>query len=124
MLTAAREGLPAERVVLRAQRLQDELPTGTFDLVASALCIHHLDAGEKADLFRRVRRVLAPGGRFAIADVVVPADSEEPGTPLTSGYDKPSPVADQLEWLAQAGFDARVAWEHGDLAVIAARIPS
>jgi tRNA threonylcarbamoyl adenosine modification protein (Sua5/YciO/YrdC/YwlC family) len=121
MLAAAREALPAERVSLRAQRLQDELPAGPFDLVASALCIHHLDAGEKADLFERVHRVLAPGGRFAIADVVVPADADDAETALTSGYDKPSPVADQLEWLVQAGFDARVTWEHGDLAVIAAQ---
>jgi L-threonylcarbamoyladenylate synthase len=121
MLAAARRALPPERVSLRVQRLQDELPTGPFDLVASALCIHHLDAGEKADLFERVRRVLVPGGRFAIADVVVPADAEAE-TALTAGYDKPSPVADQLEWLAQAGFDARVTWEHGDLAVIEAQI--
>ncbi|HEY6399196.1 MAG TPA: class I SAM-dependent methyltransferase, partial [Solirubrobacteraceae bacterium] len=92
-----------------------------FDLVASALCIHHLDAGEKADLFERVHRVLAPGGRFAIADVVVPADADDAVTARTAGYDKPSPVADQLEWLVQAGFDARVTWEHGDLAVIAAQ---
>jgi L-threonylcarbamoyladenylate synthase len=122
MLAAAREALPAERVSLRAQRLQDELPTGPFDLVASALCIHHLDADEKADLFERVRRVLAPGGRFAIADVVVPAGADQAETALTDGYDKPSPIADQLEWLVRAGFDAQVTWEHGDLAVIAAQI--
>jgi L-threonylcarbamoyladenylate synthase len=122
MLAAASGALPAERVSLRAQRLQDELPAGPFDLVVSALCIHHLDAGEKADLFRRVRGVLSPDGRFAIADVVAPADVDEAQTPLTAGYDKPSPVADQLDWLSLAGFDARVTWEHGDLAVIEARI--
>jgi L-threonylcarbamoyladenylate synthase len=122
MLAAARDALPAERVSLRAQRLQDELPQGPFDLVASALCIHHLDADEKADLFERVRRVMAAGGRFAIADLVVPADAEESQTAQTDGYDKPSPLADQLEWLARAGFDARVTWEHGDLAVIAAQV--
>jgi L-threonylcarbamoyladenylate synthase len=122
MLAAAREALPAERVSLRAQRLQDELPPGPFDLVASALCIHHLDPGEKADLFGRVRGVLVPGGRFAIADVVVPAHVAQADTPLTAGYDKPSRVADQLEWLSRAGFDARVTWEHGDLAAIEARI--
>jgi L-threonylcarbamoyladenylate synthase len=122
MLATARETLPAERVSLCPQRLQDELPPGPFDLVASALCIHHLDAGEKVDLFERVRRVLVSGGRFAIADVVVPADAGEADTALTAGYDKPSPVPDQLRWLAEAGFDARVTWEHGDLAVISARV--
>ncbi|MDQ6816239.1 MAG: L-histidine N(alpha)-methyltransferase [Actinomycetota bacterium] len=122
MLAAARDALPAERIVLRVQRLQDELPGGPFDLVASALCIHHLDAGEKADLFERVQRAMAPGGRFAIADVVVPAEADPAQTALTDGYDKPSPLADQLEWLKQAGFDARVTWEHADLAVIAAQV--
>jgi tRNA threonylcarbamoyl adenosine modification protein (Sua5/YciO/YrdC/YwlC family) len=122
MLAAAREALPGERVSLRVQPLQDELPDGPFDLVASALCIHHLDAREKADLFERVRAVLTPGGRFAFADVVVPAELEKANTAVTDGYDKPSPLADQLRWLTQAGFDARVTWEHGDLAVIAARV--
>ncbi|HEY6397414.1 MAG TPA: L-histidine N(alpha)-methyltransferase [Solirubrobacteraceae bacterium] len=122
MLAVASDALPEERISLRAQRLQDELPPGPFDLVASALCIHHLDAGEKADLFRRVRAALTPDGRFAIADVVVAAGATDAQTSLTPGYDKPSPVSDQLEWLAQAGFAAWVTWEHDDLAVIAAQI--
>ncbi len=54
MLAAAGEVLPRERVDLRAAPLQDTLPAGPFDLVASALCIHHLDAEEKRDLFHRV----------------------------------------------------------------------
>jgi len=33
--------------------------------------VHHLDAGEKADLFRRVAAALEPGGRFVLGDVVV-----------------------------------------------------
>jgi len=120
MLAAAREALPAERVRLLAARLQDPLPAGPFDLVASALAVHHLDGGEKADLFRRVRSVLAPGGRFALADLVVPADPADAVIEGTPGYDKPSTVAEQLSWLADAGFDAGVSWTRQDLAVIAA----
>ena len=121
MLAAARDALPSERVALRVARLQDELPDGPFDLVASALAIHHLDGGEKADLFRRIRAVLAPGGRFVLADVVVPEDPADASIELTPGYDKPSPVADQLRWLTEAGFGATVVWAAADLAVILAK---
>ena len=123
MLAAAGEALPRERVDLRVGALQDELPAGPFDLVASALCIHHLDAEEKRDLFHRVREVLVPGGRFVIADVVEPVDPGDARTPLTPGYDKPSPLRSQLEWLADAGFEARATWAAGDLAVILATLP-
>jgi L-threonylcarbamoyladenylate synthase len=122
MLGAAGEVLPRERVDLRAAALQDALPAGPFDLVASALCIHHLDAEEKRDLFHRVREVLVPDGRFVIADVVEPADPGDARTPLTPGYDKPSPLRSQLEWLAAAGFEARPIWADGDLAVVLATV--
>jgi tRNA (cmo5U34)-methyltransferase len=122
MLGAARAALPAgRRVELRAGRIQEPLPAGPFDLVASALCVHHLDGGEKADLFSRVREVLAPGGRFVLADLVLPVDPAAPRTPFTPGFDKPSTLEDQLRWLAEAGFDASVVWQDGDLAVIVAR---
>jgi tRNA threonylcarbamoyl adenosine modification protein (Sua5/YciO/YrdC/YwlC family) len=124
MLGAARERLPAERVELRVGRAQDELPPGPFDLVASALCVHHLDAQEKAQLFRRLRSALAPGGRVVIADVVVPADRRQARVPLTPGYDKPSSVADQLHWMAVAGLEPQLVWEEGDLAVFVGAAPS
>lgn len=122
MLDVARERLGGERVELRSGRLQDPLPDGPFDLVASALCVHHLDAGEKADLFRRVRAVLGDGGRFVLGDVVVPEDPSQVVAELTPGYDKPSPVADQVSWLNEAGFSVRVVWERDDLAVIVAEV--
>jgi tRNA threonylcarbamoyl adenosine modification protein (Sua5/YciO/YrdC/YwlC family) len=121
MLAQASRLLPSGRVDLRVGRLEDRLPEGPFDLVASALCVHHLDAAGKQDLFSRVRAVLAPGGRFVLADVVVLLDPAQARTPLTPGFDIPSTVSDQLAWLEQAGFDARVVWEAGDLAVILAR---
>lgn len=120
MLEAARRRLPGDQVELRVARIEEELPDGSFDLVASALCVHHLDAEQKADLFRRVRTVLAPGGRFVLADLIVPDDPADAVTPFTPGFDKPSPVADQLRWLAEAGFDARVSWAERDLAVLVA----
>lgn len=117
MLAVARARLPADRVQLRVGRIQDELPEGPFDLVASALAIHHLDGREKARLFGRVRRVLGLGGRFVVADVVTPTGPASARVPLTAGLDRPSSVADQLHWLAVAGFEPELVWEREDLAV-------
>jgi tRNA (cmo5U34)-methyltransferase len=50
---------------LRLSRLEDPLPEGNFDLVVSALAVHHLDGAGKAKLFARVAGRLRPGGRFA-----------------------------------------------------------
>jgi tRNA threonylcarbamoyl adenosine modification protein (Sua5/YciO/YrdC/YwlC family) len=121
MLAAAREVLPAERVELRVGRIEEALPGGPFDLVASALCVHHLDSAEKAELFGRVRGAIAPGGRFVLADVVVPERAADAVTPLTAGFDQPSPVAEQMRWLADAGFDPALVWAEMDLAVLVGR---
>jgi tRNA (cmo5U34)-methyltransferase len=118
MLEGARAALPAGRVDLRLGRLEDPLPDGPFDVVVSALAIHHLDGPAKADLFARVAALLAPGGRFVLADVVVPEDPSDVVTPLDEGFDLPSGVDEQLGWLAAAGLKAQVAWAHRDLAVI------
>ena len=121
MLGVARDALPASQVSLLAGRIEDPLPEGPFDLVATALCVHHLDGAAKAGLFRRVRDALAPNGLFVMGDVVVPLDPALATTPLTPGYDRPSPLADQIRWLTEAGLEPHVAWERGDLAVVAAR---
>lgn len=120
MLDAARQALGDARVSLRTARLQEPLDDGPFDVVASALCVHHLTGAEKADLFTRVRGVLAPGGLFVLGDVVLPADGSASTVPLTPGYDKPDTVDSQLGWLREAGFEARVVWSEGELAVIVA----
>jgi tRNA (cmo5U34)-methyltransferase len=106
---------------LRVGRLEDELPAGPFDLAVSVLAVHHLDGPGKADLFRRVAAVLEPGGRFVLGDVVVPDDPADAITPLSPDFDLPSRVDEQLDWLHEAGFDARVTWAEQDLAVIVAK---
>jgi tRNA (cmo5U34)-methyltransferase len=118
MLERARSVLPADRVELRLARLEDPMPEGLFDVVVSALAVHHLDDPSKADLFARARDVLAPGGRLVVGDVVVPEDPADAVTPIEAGYDKPSSVAQQAEWMQEAGFQASVAWAHRDLAVL------
>jgi tRNA (cmo5U34)-methyltransferase len=116
MLAVARDVVPAAD--LRVARLQDELPEGPFDLVFSALAVHHLDAAEKAALFRRVAARLAPGGRFVLADVIVPDDPTDAITPLDEGYDLPSRVDEQLQWMSDAKLTAALRWKHRDLAVM------
>jgi tRNA (cmo5U34)-methyltransferase len=120
MLAAARAALRGRDVDLRARRLQDPLPPGPFDLAVSAFAVHHLDAGGKADLFARLAAVLVPGGRFVLADVVVPADPADAVTPLDAGFDLPDTVPDQLRWLAEAGFQAEEIWSKRDMAVLVA----
>jgi hypothetical protein len=83
-----------ERVELRVGRLEEPLP------VAAAL---------------------APGGRFVLADVVVPDDPADVVTPIDGVYDVPSTVAEQLAWMREASLDAGVAWLERDRAVLVGR---
>ncbi|HNX18633.1 MAG TPA: methyltransferase domain-containing protein [Methanoregula sp.] len=100
---------------------------GPYDLVCSALSIHHLDSENKRRLFGRIFSVLVPGGLF------VNADQAEGETPYFSGIyreywddflkngplspeesdeirrrrdtlDRNDKLSDQIAWLAGAGF--------------------
>jgi tRNA (cmo5U34)-methyltransferase len=122
MLARARERLPGAD--LRLQRLEDELPDGTFDLVVSALAVHHLDGAGKRDLFSRVAAVLRPGGRFVLGYVVVPAAGEAGPIYIDWVMDLPDSVEEQLAWLREAGFEADASSVRVDLAVFRARLSS
>ena len=52
-----------------------ELPT--FDAVVSTYSVHHLDAEEKAELFRRVNRALRPGGRAVFGDLMFESEAAQ-----------------------------------------------
>ena len=124
MLTAAREALAKDRIEsVLVQRLEDPLPAGPFDLVVSALAVHHLESADKQVLFQRIAEVLRPGGRFVLADVVVPQDAELAATPGASEFDRPDRLDDQLAWIGDAGLEPDVLWTSNDLVVIAARRP-
>ena len=118
-----RAGAAVPQADLRVARLEDPLPDGPFDLVVSALAVHHLDGRGKSDLFRRVAAVLEPGGVFVLADVVVPEDDADIVTPIDGVYDQPDRVDDQLRWLRDAGLDAETAWSYKDLVVLRATRP-
>jgi tRNA (cmo5U34)-methyltransferase len=121
MLERARRVVPGAD--LRLARLEDELPTGPFDLVVSALAVHHLDGAGKQDLFRRIAAALSPGGTFVLADVVVPERDEDVVTPIDGVYDTPDRLDDQLAWLRDAELDAETVWSYKDLAVVRAKRP-
>ena len=123
MLDAARARLRGLAVELVVAQLTDPLPPGPFDLVVSALAVHHLEGPDKAALFARVRGVLRPGGRFVLGDVVIPVDPADAVTPVTGAHDRPSTLAEQLGWLADAGFDAAGVWAERDLVVVCADRP-
>jgi tRNA (cmo5U34)-methyltransferase len=119
MLDVARDNnLPSDRVNLLASRLEDPLPEGSFDVVVSALAVHHLDAASKADLFRRIAAVIGADGRFVLADVVEPVNPTYEVTAIDPEVDHPSTLNEQLEWLEQAGMQPQLAWSHRDLVVI------
>ncbi len=118
MLAAVASVLDLRRTTLHHRRLEDGLPDGPFDLVISMLAVHHLDGPGKADLFRRVRDVLSPDGRFVLADLVIPAHPDDVVTPIDGIVDQPSSLDDQLAWLGAAGLATQVHWQHRDLAVI------
>jgi tRNA (cmo5U34)-methyltransferase len=115
MLARARERLPDAD--LRLARLEDPLPEGPFDLVVSALAVHHLDGEAKRDLFTRVAQVTDV---FVLGDVVVPERPEDAAIEIDGVYDLPSSVAEQLAWLDEAGFDAEATYIRRDLAVFVA----
>jgi tRNA (cmo5U34)-methyltransferase len=120
MLARASERVPDAD--LRLQRLEDELPAGPFDLVVSALAVHHLDGAGKQGLFSRVARVLRPGGHLVLGDVVVPPAGQEGPIYIDWVMDTPDTVDDQLAWLRTAGFEAEASSVRVDLAVFRARL--
>ena len=117
MLDRARRRLP--EADLRLQRLEDPLPAGPFDLVVSALAVHHLGAEGKRDLFKRLAQLTHV---FVLGDVVLPERPEDAAIDIDGVYDVPSSVPEQLSWLHAAGFDdAAASYVRPDLAVFVAR---
>jgi tRNA (cmo5U34)-methyltransferase len=130
MIAKAREKLRRyrDRVTLVAGDL-GSFPAANYDAVVSALAIHHLSDREKWALFRRIYRILPPGGYFGDADDHLPEDSTfdnryaqiasslEERAPRSGTwtipqevwheheqFDRPCTVAAELSHLERAGF--------------------
>lgn len=99
---------------------------GSYDLIVSALSIHHLPHDDKRALFHRSYEALVPGGAFINADQVLGptperdaeyraawmARTRELGVPESDlaaaiermKHDITATEADQVRWLREAGF--------------------
>jgi len=118
---------------------------GPYDLVCSALSIHHLSPEDKRRLFERICLALKPGGMFVNADQ---ADGETPyfrqryldywndflrSGPLTEAQhaeilkrrdtlDRNEKLSVQLTWLKEAGFsDVDIVYKNRTFIVTVAR---
>lgn len=123
MLGEASRTLPSERVKLLRQDLAAPLPDRSFDLVISALAIHHLQGEGKAALFRAIAEPLVQGGRFVMGDVIIPEDPSDALIENEPGYDFPSTIDDLFVWIDTAGLSAEVVWSRQDLAVLKGEKP-
>jgi tRNA (cmo5U34)-methyltransferase len=118
---------------------------GPYDIICSALSIHHLETEDKRHLFRRIYTALKPGGMFVNADQ---ADGETlyfrgryleywneflKSGPMTEAQhaeilkrrdtlDKNEKLSVQLSWLHEAGFpDVDVVYRNRTFIVTVAR---
>jgi tRNA (cmo5U34)-methyltransferase len=98
--------------------LLDDLPSGPFDAVVSALAIHHLNTARKQELFGRVAGLLATGSVFVFGDVIVPDDPADAVTPISDDFDLPARVGELTDWLHAASLECEVVWTFRDLVVI------
>jgi len=118
---------------LREPSWQDGLPAGAFDAAVSSYAIHHLTSERKRALFHELFERLAPGAMFVNMDVVsidgplrglfdeqmvanaVAAEDAHGGGRsheeierellADEDEDRPDPLAAQLQWLGEAGFE-------------------
>lgn len=146
MLDVARERFredPRVRVMVGDYR-SDPLG-GTYDVIGSALSIHHLEKTEKRELYRRIFDSLNPGGIFVNADEVagetawshrrnmeywnafldragLPADEREELRDRRRSYDRMETLSCQLSWLRSIGYaDVDVAYKNRPFAVFFGR---
>ncbi|MCM2333188.1 MAG: methyltransferase domain-containing protein [Anaeromyxobacteraceae bacterium] len=113
MVEAARlqvAALPQARVV-QGDLAAVPLPDGCADVVVSNCAINH--ARDKAAVYREVARLLAPGGRVVVSDVVseapLPPEVREDPAAWAACYGGAIPEADYLAAVAAAGLaDVRV----------------
>jgi tRNA (cmo5U34)-methyltransferase len=118
---------------------------GPYDIICSALSIHHLAPEDKRELFRRIHAALRPGGMFVNADQ---ADGETlyfrerymdywnaflKSGPMTEAQhaeilkrrdtlDRNDKLSVQLAWLHEAGFsDVDVVYKNRTFIVTVAR---
>lgn len=127
MLEQARQrfdGNPA--ITYAVADMSDTELGGPWDLIISALAIHHLEDAAKKHLFGEIRSALSEGGLFVNAEQVLGHDCEVearyariwlqqvkrlgvPEEEITKAlermsHDRCSPIENQLQWMHDTGF--------------------
>ena len=99
----------------------------SYDVIISALSIHHLNEGEKKDFYKKVFSLLNVGGEFINADQVISqypsvqekyekkwidfvknngfSEEQIVGHRTRMSLDDPSTISDQIKWMSEAGFE-------------------
>jgi len=105
-----RAGMSGRVTFVEGDFLRDDLG-GPYDGVLCFQVIHHLTPAQNVELFRRVRRVLVPGGTLAVLDYFASPRLRRPDaaflglhfylTSAASTYTE----ADLRAWLRDAGWD-------------------
>lgn len=118
------------------------LPQGQFDVVVSAMSVHHLSHPDKQHLFRMIHDCLSPGGPFIHADLIQGETPEADHRFKTSWWshiraqgfggetlkgleermaqDRPAKLSEQLAWMTRAGFrETDCFFEYNNFAVYA-----
>lgn len=146
MLDAARERFKdqGEKFSFEVADYRNLQGNGEYDLVISSLSIHHLTDDEKANLFKTVFRLLKPAGAFINIDQIrgetetlrrlnwnrwlnhvqssgATDEQIKASIDRRTTYDKDALLADQINWLKQAGFsDVDVVYKNFFLGVFLA----
>jgi len=109
MLETARRSLPpflANARFLKCDLAALDLPATLADVVISNCTINH--APDKAAVYREIHRVLRPGGRFVVSDVVaekeLPASVRADPAAWAACYGGAIPERDYLAAIGRAGF--------------------
>jgi len=91
---------------LRGDLAAVPLPPGRADAVVSSCAINH--APNKRAVYREIHRLLRPGGRFAVSDVIaerpLPEEVRSDPAAWAACYGGAIPEADYLAAIAGAGF--------------------
>jgi SAM-dependent methyltransferase len=110
MLARARESVPAGARnvrLLRSDLAALDLPDGSADVVISNCSINH--APDKGAVYREIRRVLRPGGRFVVSDVVsleeLPPSVRADPAAWAACYGGAIPEPEYLAAIRGAGFE-------------------
>jgi tRNA (cmo5U34)-methyltransferase len=119
---------PSAKIIPHVRDFRElAFPSGAIDLVASTISLHHLTDAEKRALFQKIHAWLRPGGVFVFSDQFAGKTPEIYARHLEhwriaakelgatedewkawmqhqAEHDHHSPIADQIGWLADAGY--------------------